>query len=57
MSDIKSRTDAYLAYALGETNTYPAPQTRLDEMLIELAEAVRLGGASPDTIKQAVNDY
>ena len=57
MSDIKSRTDAYLAYAMRETDTYPAPQSRLDEMLIELAETVRLGGASPDVIRQAVNDY
>lgn len=57
MSDIKSRTDAYLAYALGETDTYPAPQTRLDETLIELAETIRLGGASPSEIKQAINDY
>ena len=55
--EIFSRTDAYLAYAMRETDTYPAPQSRLDEMLIELAETVRLGGASPDVIRQAVNDY
>lgn len=57
MSDIKSRTDAYLAYALRETNTYPAPQTRLDEMLIELAETIRLGGNTPDELQAAVDDY
>ena len=54
---IFSRVDAYLAYALREIDTYPAPQTRLDKSLIELAETVRLGGASPDVIRQAVNDY
>ena len=54
---IFSRVDAYLAYALREIDTYPAPQSRLDNSLIELAETVRLGGASPDTIRQAVNDY
>ena len=55
--EIFSRTDAYLAYAMRQTDTYPAPQSRLDKGLIELAEAVRLGGASPDVIRQAVNDY
>ena len=40
--DIKSRTDAYLAYAMRQTDTYPAPQSRLDKSLIELAETVRL---------------
>lgn len=54
---IFSRVDAYLAYALREIDTYPAPQSRLDKSLIELAETVRLGGASPDVIRQAVNDY
>ena len=32
---IFSRADAYLAYALGEIDTYPAPQSRLDKSLIE----------------------
>ena len=54
---IKSRTDAYLAYAMRQTDTYPEPISRLDKMLLELAETVRLGGASPDVIRQAINDY
>ena len=32
---IFSRVDAYLAYALREIDTYPAPQSRLDKSLIE----------------------
>ena len=34
MGDIKSRVDAYLAYALREIDTYPEQQSRLDKSLM-----------------------
>lgn len=55
--EVISRAEAYLNYALKNQETYPKPISRMDYYLLALAEEVRKGGASEETITSAVNSY
>ena len=56
-NNIISRAEAYLQYAQNLRSDYPEPISRLDFYLLSIAQEVRLGGADPQTIIDAVNDY
>ena len=56
-NNIISRAEAYLQYAQNLRSDYPEPISRLDFYLLSTAQEVRLGGADPQTIIDAVNDY
>ena len=52
-----TREERFLAAAGGRSVTPPAPITRKEQLLQGIIDAVKSGGASPDVIEGAVNDY
>lgn len=52
-----TREERFLAAAGGRSVTPPAPITRKEQLLQGIIDAVKSGGATPDVIKGAVNDY
>lgn len=52
-----TREERFLAAAGGRSVTPPAPITRKEQLLQDIIDAVKSGGASPDVIEGAVNDY
>lgn len=52
-----TREERFLAAAGGRSVTPPAPITRKEQLLQGIIDAVKSGGATPDVIEGAVNDY
>ena len=52
-----TREESFLATAGGRSVTPPTPITRKEQLLQGIIDAVKSGGATPDVIKGAVNDY
>ena len=52
-----TREERFLAAAGGQSVTPPEPITRKEQLLQGIIDAVKSGGATPDVIKGAVNDY
>lgn len=52
-----TREERFLAAAGGRSVTTPTPITRKEQLLQGIIDAVKSGGATPDVIKGAVNDY
>lgn len=52
-----TREERFLAAAGGRSVTPPDPITRKEQLLQGIIDAVKSGGATPDVIKGAVNDY
>lgn len=52
-----TREERFLAAAGGQSVTSPTPITRKEQLLQGIIDAVKSGGATPDVIKDAVNDY
>ena len=52
-----TREERFLAAAGGRSVTPPTPITRKEQLLQGIIDAVKSGGATPDVIEGAVNDY
>lgn len=52
-----TREERFLAAAGGRSVTPPEPITRKEQLLQGIIDAVKSGGATPDVIEGAVNDY
>lgn len=52
-----TREERFLAAAGGQSVTTPEPITRKEQLLQGIIDAVKSGGATPDVIKNAVNNY
>ena len=52
-----TREERFLAAAGGQSVTPPEPITRKEQLLQGIIDAVKSGGATPDVIEGAVNDY
>lgn len=52
-----TREERFLAAAGGQSVTPPTPITRKEQLLQGIIDAVKSGGATPDVIEGAVNDY
>ena len=52
-----TREERFLAAAGGRSVTTPEPITRKEQLLQGIIDAVKSGGATPDVIEGAVNDY
>lgn len=52
-----TREERFLAAAGGKNVTTPTPITRKEQLLQGIIDAVKSGGATPDVIEGAVNDY
>lgn len=52
-----TREERFLAAAGGQSVTPPEPITRKEQLLQGIIDAVKSGGANPDVIEGAVNDY
>lgn len=52
-----TREERFLAAAGGQSVTPPTPITRKEQLLQGIIDAVKSGGATPDVIENAVNNY